>query len=159
MEAISYGSVYVARVAMGGNDVHTVRAFQEAESHDGPSIIIAYSHCIAHGYDLSFGLAQQKAAVLSGYWPLLRYDPRLRRDGKNPFQLDSAPPSIPFRDYAYQEARYSMLARGNPEVASELLAMAQDDVDRNWRVYASRAAMAGHAAAATPAAKPGDERK
>jgi pyruvate-ferredoxin/flavodoxin oxidoreductase len=154
MEAISYGSVYVARIAIGGNDVHTVRAFQEAESHDGPSIIIAYSHCIAHGYDMAFGFAQQKAAVLSGYWPLLRYDPRLRRDGKNPFQLDSAPPSIPFRDYAYQEARYTMLARANPEAASELLAMAQEDVDRNWRVYANRAALAGHAPAETPGGKP-----
>jgi len=151
MEAISYGSVYVARVAMGGNDIHTVRAFLEAESHDGPSIIIAYSHCIAHGYDMSFGLAQQKAAVLSGYWPLLRYDPRLRQDGKNPFQLDSAPPSIPFRNYAYQEARYTMLARSNPEAARALLTAAQDDVERNWRVYASRAAMPGHAATPDPA--------
>jgi pyruvate-ferredoxin/flavodoxin oxidoreductase len=147
MEAISYGSVYVARVAMGGNDVHTVRAFLEAESYDGPSIIIAYSHCIAHGYDMSNGPAQQKAAVLSGYWPLLRYDPRLRRDGKNPFQLDSAPPSIPFRDYAYQEARYTMLARSNPEAARELLAVAQEDVNRQWRVYAGSAALPGHAAA------------
>ncbi len=157
MEAISYGSVYVARVAMGGNDVHTVRTFQEAELHDGPSIIIAYSHCIAHGYDMSFGLAQQKAAVLSGYWPLLRYDPRLRGDGKNPFQLDSPPPSIPFRDYAYQEARYTMLARSNPDVAAELLTAAQDDVNRNWRVYTSRAAMPGHTTMpdVTPPAKTG----
>jgi len=153
---------------MGGNDIHTVRAFLEAESHDGPSIIIAYSHCIAHGYDMSFGLAQQKAAVLSGHWPLLRYDPRLRQDGKNPFQLDSAPPSIPFRDYAYQEARYTMLARRNPEVARELLAAAQSDVERQWRVYASRAAMPGHAAkpelapdepaVATPSAATGGEK-
>ena len=121
MEAISYGSVYVARVAMGGNDTHTVKAFLEAEAFDGPSLIIAYSHCIAHGYDMSQGMAQQKAAVLSGYWPLMRYNPELRREGKNPFQLDSRAPSIPFKQYAYQEARYTMLARSNPETARELL--------------------------------------
>jgi len=146
MEAVNYGSVYVARVAMGGNDMHTVRTFLEAESYDGPSIIIAYSHCIAHGYDMAFGLAQQKAAVQSGYWPLMRYDPRLQRDGSNPFQLDSAPPSIPFRQYAYQEARYTMLVRSDPEAARALLGMAQQDVDDRWRVYANRAAMPGHVA-------------
>ena len=89
MEAVSYGSVYVAQVAMGGNDSHVVKAFQEAEAHDGPSIIIAYSSCIAHGYDLVHGLEQQKLAVQSGYWPLMRYNPALREEGKNPFQLDS----------------------------------------------------------------------
>jgi pyruvate-ferredoxin/flavodoxin oxidoreductase len=151
MEAISYGSVYVARVAMGANDMHAVRTFLEAEAHPGPSLIIAYSHCIAHGYDMAFGLAQQKAATLSGYWPLMRYDPRLRQEGRNPFQLDSPPPSIPFKQYAYQEARYTMLARSNPEAARELLALAQDDVDRQWHVYAGQAAMPGHAATHTPA--------
>ena len=143
MEAISYGSVYVARVAMGAGDTHTVKAFQEAEAHDGPSLIIAYSHCIAHGYDMSMGLEQQKRAVLSGYWPLMRYNPALRLEGKNPFQLDSKAPSIPLKQYAYQEARYTMLARSNPEAAGELLKMAQDDVERQWRVYSNRAAMAG----------------
>jgi pyruvate-ferredoxin/flavodoxin oxidoreductase len=128
--------------------MHTVRTFLEAESYDGPSIIIAYSHCIAHGYDMAFGLAQQKAAVQSGYWPLMRYDPRLQRGGSNPFQLDSAPPSIPFKQYAYQEARYTMLVRSDPEAARELLAMAQQDVDDRWRVYANRAAMPGHVAPA-----------
>ncbi len=152
MEAISYGSVYVARVAMGGNDAHTVRAMLEAEAHDGVSLILAYSHCIAHGYDMAFGLNQQKNAVLSGYWPLMRYDPALRKEGKNPFQLDSKAPSIPLKQYAYQEARYTMLARSNPEAARELLAMAQDDVARNWRVYANRAAMAG-----LPPARPATE--
>jgi pyruvate-ferredoxin/flavodoxin oxidoreductase len=88
-------------------------------------------------------MAQQKAAVLSGYWPLMRYNPELRREGKNPFQLDSRAPTIPFRQYAYQEARYTMLARNNPEVARELLQLAQEDVHRQWRVYANRAAMAG----------------
>ena len=147
MEAISYGSVYVARVAMGGNDTHTVKAFLEAEAFDGPSLIIAYSHCIAHGYDMSQGMAQQKAAVLSGYWPLMRYNPELRLEGKNPFQLDSRAPSIPFKQYAYQEARYTMLARSNPEMARELLRLAQEDVHRQWGVYANRAAMPGDAEA------------
>jgi pyruvate-ferredoxin/flavodoxin oxidoreductase len=152
MEAISYGSVYVARVAMGGNDSHTVKSFLEAEAYNGPSLIIAYSHCIAHGYDMSQGLAQQKSAVLSGYWPLMRYNPELRLEGKNPFQLDSRAPSIPFKQYAYQEARYTMLARSNPEVARELLHLAEDDVQRQWRVYSNRAAMPG--SAETPSSAP-----
>jgi pyruvate-ferredoxin/flavodoxin oxidoreductase len=143
MEAVSYGSVYVARVAMGANDTHTVKAFLEAEAHDGPSLIIAYSHCIAHGYDMSMGLDQQKKAVLSGYWPLLRYNPALRLEGKNPFQLDSKAPSIPLKQYAYQEARYTMLLRSDPGTARDLLRLAQDDVEREWRVYSNRAAMAG----------------
>jgi pyruvate-ferredoxin/flavodoxin oxidoreductase len=146
MEALSYGYVYVAKVAMGGNDAHTVNAFLEAEAHDGPSIIIAYSHCIAHGFDMANGLNQQKNAVLSGYWPLMRYNPGLRLQGKNPFQLDSKAPSIPFRQYAYNEARYTMLVRSNPLAARELLKTAQDDVERQWRVYSNRAAMAGRAA-------------
>jgi pyruvate-ferredoxin/flavodoxin oxidoreductase len=143
MEAVSYGYVYVAQVAMGGNDTHVIKAFQEAEAHDGPSIIIAYSSCIAHGYDLVHGLEQQKLAVQSGYWPLMRYNPALRAEGKNPFQLDSKAPSIRLKDYAYREARYTMLARGNPEHAALLLKEAQDDVERQWRVYSARAAMPG----------------
>src|SRR6516225_8042224 len=143
MEAVNYGSVYVARVAMGANDTHTVKAFLEGEAHDGPSLIIAYSHCIAHGYDMKFGMNQQKAAVLSGYWPLMRYNPALRLEGKNPFQLDSKAPSLSLKQYAYQEARYTMLVRSNPEAARQLLKEAQDDVERQWRVYSSRAAMAG----------------
>jgi pyruvate-ferredoxin/flavodoxin oxidoreductase len=143
MEAVSYGYVYVARVAMGSSDTHTVKAFLEAEAHDGPSLIIAYSHCIAHGYDMAMGLDQQKKAVLSGYWPLMRYNPGLRLEGKNPFLLDSKAPSIPLKQYAYQEARYTMLVRSDPEAARELLKLAQDDVERQWRVYANRAAMAG----------------
>ncbi|HUN60786.1 MAG TPA: pyruvate:ferredoxin (flavodoxin) oxidoreductase [Candidatus Sulfotelmatobacter sp.] len=143
MEAVSYGYVYVARVAMGANDTHTVKAFLEAEAHDGPSLIIAYSHCIAHGYDMVLGLDQQKKAVQSAYWPLMRYNPGLRLEGKNPFILDSKPPSIPLKQYAYQEARYTMLVRSDPDAARELLKVAQDDVERQWRVYANRAAMAG----------------
>jgi len=139
LEVISYGSVYVARVAMGGNDTQTVKAFLEAEAYDGPSLIIAYSHCIAHGYDLAFGMEQQKAAVLSGYWPLLRYNPVLRAEGKNPFQLDSKAPSIPLRKYLYQEARYSMLARNSPQEADRLLELAQGDVDLRWKVYSNHA--------------------
>ena len=143
MEAVSYGSVYVAQVAMGSNDTHVVKAFQEAEAHEGPSLIIAYSSCIAHGYDLIHGLEQQKLAVQSGYWPLMRYNPGLREEGKNPFQLDSKAPSIRLKDYTYREARYTMLARSNPQLAAELLTEAQDDVERQWRVYSARAAMPG----------------
>ena len=144
MEAVSYGSVYVARVAMGGNDAQTVKAFQEAEAYDGPALIIAYSHCIAHGYDLAQGMEQQKKAVLSGYWPLMRYNPSLRAEGKNPFQLDSRAPSIPLKDYSYNEARYTMLARSHPDVAAKLLEEAQEDVDREWRIYSARAANPGY---------------
>ena len=143
MEAVSYGSVYVARVALGGNDTHVVKAFQEAEAHEGPSIIIAYSSCIAHGYDLVHGLEQQKLAVQSGYWPLMRYNPELREGGKNPFQLDSKAPAIRLKEYSYREARYTMLARSNPALAAKLLEEAQDDVERQWRVYSARAAMPG----------------
>ncbi len=146
MEAVSYGSVYVARVAMGGSDMQTVKAFQEAEAYDGPAIIIAYSHCIAHGYDLTYGMEQQKNAVLSGHWPLMRYNPALRDEGKNPFQLDSKAPTIALKQYSYHEARYTMLARSHPEVAKQLLQEAQDDVERAWRVYSGRAAMPGRAA-------------
>jgi pyruvate-ferredoxin/flavodoxin oxidoreductase len=143
MEAVSYGSVYVAKVALGGNDSHVAKAFREAEEHDGPSLIIAYSSCIAHGYDLVHGLEQQKLAVQSGYWPLMRYNPSLREEGKNPFQLDSKAPAIRLKEYTYREARYTMLARSNPELAAELLVEAQDDVERQWRVYSARAAMPG----------------
>ena len=103
---------------MGGGDTHTIKALLEAEAYDGPAIIIAYAHCIAHGYDMVHGLEQQKAAVLSGYWPLMRYNPALRAQGKNPFQLDSRAPAIRLKEYAYREARYTMLARSNPELAA-----------------------------------------
>jgi pyruvate-ferredoxin/flavodoxin oxidoreductase len=133
--AMSYGSVYVAKVAMGAGDMHTVKAFLEAEAYDGPSLIIAYSHCIAHGYDLSFGMEQQKVAVSSGYWPLMRYNPELTAQGKNPFQLDSRPPSTSFKDYAYKETRYTMLVKSNPEEAKKLLGLAEEDVASRWRLY------------------------
>jgi pyruvate-ferredoxin/flavodoxin oxidoreductase len=132
---MSYGSVYVAKVAMGAGDMHTVKAFLEAEAFDGPSIIIAYSHCIAHGYDLAFGMEQQKAAVNSAYWPLFRYNPELVAQGKNPFQLDSRPPTVPLKQYIYNETRYTMLAKSNPEQADKLLHLAEEDVASRWKVY------------------------
>jgi pyruvate-ferredoxin/flavodoxin oxidoreductase len=139
--AMTYGHVYVARVAMGANDAHTLRALREAEAYDGPSLVIAYSHCIAHGYDLRHGMDQQKAAVASGHWPLLRYDPRLTAAGKNPLQLDSRAPSVPLKSYAYNETRYTMLAHSDPEAARRLLELAQDDVAARWRYYEYLAAM------------------
>ncbi len=154
MEAVAYGSVYVARIALGANDSHTVKAFQEAEAWNGPAIILAYSHCIAHGYDLTQGLDHQKAAVNSGYWPLMRYNPALREEGKNPFILDSRAPSIPLKDYVYNESRYTMLLRAHPDTAELLLKEATDDVERTWRVYSGRAAMPGRAA--TPNISPHD---
>jgi len=135
MMAISYGDVYVARVAMGANDAQVIKAFQEAEAFNGPSLIIAYSHCISHGYNLVHGLEQQKLAVQSGYWPLLRYNPDLTKEGKNPFQLDSKAPSIPLEEYVYNENRYKMLTRTNPEVAKKLLKQAQEEVLRRWKMY------------------------
>ncbi len=126
---------YVARVAFGSSDMQTLKAFAEAEAFDGPSLIIAYSHCIAHGYDLVHGLDQQKLAVQSGHWPLFRYNPRLAAQGKNPFVLDSKAPTIPLEKYIYNETRYSMLKHSNPEVAQELLKEAQQDVADRWRTY------------------------
>ena len=135
MMAVSYGSVYVARVAMGSSDMHTLKVFQEAEAFDGPSLIIAYSHCIAHGYDMTYGMDQQKAAVNSGHWPLFRYNPDLVAQNKNPFQLDSRAPSIPLKDYIYNETRYTMLVKSNPEHAKKLLDEAQEDVNSRWKLY------------------------
>ncbi|HWR16604.1 MAG TPA: pyruvate:ferredoxin (flavodoxin) oxidoreductase [Terriglobales bacterium] len=126
---------YVARVAFGSSDMQTLKAFQEAEAFDGPSLIIAYSHCIAHGYDLVHGLDQQKLAVQSGHWPMFRYNPALAAQGKNPFVLDSKAPTIPLEKYIYNETRYSMLKHSNPEVAQELLKEAQQDVNDRWKQY------------------------
>ena len=133
--AMSYGTVYVAKIAMGAGDMHTVKAIMEAEAYDGPSLIIAYSHCIAHGYDLAHGMDQQKAAVNSGYWPLFRYNPDLSAQGKNPFQLDSRPATIGLKDYIYNETRYTMLVKSNPEHAQDLFKLAQDDVAAKWKLY------------------------
>jgi pyruvate-ferredoxin/flavodoxin oxidoreductase len=141
MMAMSYGNVYVARVAMGGSDTQTIKAFREAEAYDGPSIIIAYSHCIAHGYDLAYGMRQQKAAVDSGYWPLLRYHPEPDAPGANRLQLDSRSPSIPLEKYVYNEMRYTMLAQSKPEEGKRLLELAQEDVSARWHTYAELAAI------------------
>jgi pyruvate-ferredoxin/flavodoxin oxidoreductase len=139
--AIRYGDVYVAQVAMGADDVHTLKAFIEAEAHPGPSLIIAYSHCIAHGIDMAKGMHQQKLAVDSGYWPLYRYNPALAREGHNPFQLDSRDPKIPLRDYIYTEGRYRFLLQSNPEAAKELLNRAEQAVEERWRYYKQLAGM------------------
>jgi pyruvate-ferredoxin/flavodoxin oxidoreductase len=128
----TYGTVYVARVAMGADDTHTVKVFHEAESFPGTAVIIAYSHCIGHGYDLSRGMEQQKAAVASGYWPLMRYDPRRRERGENPLQRDSKPPAIALEDYLYNETRFQMLRYSNPARAGELLHRAKEEVRRTW---------------------------
>ncbi len=139
--AMSYGYVYVARVAMGANDQQTLRAFLEAEAYDGPSLIIAYSPCIAHGYDLVHGLEQQKLAVQSGYWPLYRYDPRLADAGKNPLIIESKEPSIPISQYAYNETRYKMLVQMDEARAEKLMQEAQHDAKSRWTLYQQMAAM------------------
>lgn len=135
MQAISYGNVYVARVAFGANPQQTLLAMREAEAYDGPSIILAYSHCIAHGYDLKDGLDQQSKAVSSGHWPLLRYNPVLRKKNQNPFVLDSPRPTISLKDYTYNELRYKVLTMTNPTVAEELMKHAQDLVNLKWKTY------------------------
>ncbi len=139
MLAVSYGNIYVARVAFGAKDTQTVNAFLEAEAYDGPSLIIAYSHCIAHGYDLKFGLQQQGTAVSSGYWPLFRYNPDLAHEGKNPFQLDSQAPKTSLEEYVYREGRYRILQQSNPEAAARLLEQAKGDVKARWEAYAKLA--------------------
>ncbi|MBS1515887.1 MAG: pyruvate:ferredoxin (flavodoxin) oxidoreductase [Bacteroidetes bacterium] len=133
--AMSYGNVYVARIAMGANDLQTLKAFLEAEAYDGPSLIIAYSHCIAHGINMEKALDSQKAAVDSGYWQLFRYNPDLIKEGQSPFKLDSKPPKIKFEDYAYKETRYKMLTKSHPEHAKYLLKLAQEEVNKRWKHY------------------------
>ncbi len=135
LQAIAYGSVYVARVAMGADAQQTLRAFREAEAYDGPSLIIAYSHCIAHGIEMKDGLNQQQRAVRSGHWPLLRYDPTLRARGDNPFMLDSPRPTLHLGEYIYRELRYRMLRNTDPEEAERLLELAQTAVDQRWATY------------------------
>jgi pyruvate-ferredoxin/flavodoxin oxidoreductase len=120
---------------MGYNDMQCIRAFIEAEAFNGPSIIIAYSHCIAHGINMTKGMINQKAAVESGHWPIYRFNPILAVEGKNPLKLDSKAPKIKFEDYAYMEARYKMLTKSNPEEAKRLIALAQQDVNKRWRTY------------------------
>jgi pyruvate-ferredoxin/flavodoxin oxidoreductase len=139
--AMSYGNVYVARVAMGASDTQTLKAFREAEAYPGPALILAYSHCVAHGYDMAHGCEQQKAAVQSGHWPLLRYNPALVAEGKNPLQLDSGAPTLPLSKYAYNETRYTMLVQSDPATARVLLGEAEEDVRRRRKLYEHWAAL------------------
>ncbi|HQD96072.1 MAG TPA: pyruvate:ferredoxin (flavodoxin) oxidoreductase [Propionicimonas sp.] len=135
LQATAYGNVYVARVAMGADPQQTLKAFREAEAYNGPSLILAYSHCIAHGIDMRKGLDQQYAAVASGHWPLMRYNPVLRAAGKNPFLLDSPRPRMPLRDYHMKELRFRMLMNSDPDSAERLLALGQEQVLRRWEEY------------------------
>ncbi len=135
MIAASYGNVYVGQVAMGANPAQTIKVFQEAESYRGASLILAYSHCIAHGIEMATSMTHQKDLVRSGFWPLFRYDPRLSHSGGRPFQLDSRKPNIPFREIAAKEARFAMLARTNPAEAERLFSLAQRDIDDQWHYY------------------------
>jgi pyruvate-ferredoxin/flavodoxin oxidoreductase len=148
--AMTYGNVYVAKVAMGANDTQCIRAFLEAEAHDGPSIIIAYSHCIAHGINMAKGMTNQKLAVETGYWPIFRYNPAMAAKGENPFKLDCKPPKLPLREFTQLETRFKMLEKSRPERAKELAALAQEDVTVRWKVYEHFAA--GDGAAAAPKA-------
>jgi pyruvate-ferredoxin/flavodoxin oxidoreductase len=135
MMAMAYGNAYVGQIAMGANPAQTVRTFLEAESYPGPSLILAYSHCIAHGINMTTSMTHQKDAVRSGFWPLYRYDPRDAHSGQHPFHLDSHKPTIPFKDFAVQEARFAMLERSNPAQAQLLMRLAQQDVDDQWHYY------------------------
>ena len=135
MIAMAYENVYVAHVAFGAKDMQTLKAFMEAESYPGPSLIIAYSPCIAHGVDLSFNLRQQDLAMKSGHWNLFRYDPRRLADGKNPLQLDSKAPSIPFSDFSSTEMRFSMLQRSHPDIAKELIRQAETEAKERYEHY------------------------
>ena len=143
LQAIAYGNVYVAQVAMGANPQQTLLAFREAEAYSGPSLIIAYSHCIAHGFDLRYGMKQQDLATASGYWPLFRFNPAMRNVGERPFRLDSPRPTIPFKSYAYNELRYRALANTDPKVAEELLTNAQQIVTEKYRQYEELASRGG----------------
>ncbi len=135
IQAMAYGSVYVARVAMGADPQQTLKAFREAEAFDGPSLIIAYSHCLAHGYDIRKGLEQQYKAVHSGHWPLMRYNAVIREAGGNPLFLDSPRPRLQLREYPGRELRYKVLRAANPREADRLVRLAQAAVDRRWGEY------------------------
>ncbi len=153
--ASAYGNVYVAQVALGADNAQTVKAFAEAEAHDGPSLIIAYSTCIAHGIEMSTGMSHMKEAVDSGYWPLYRFDPRREAAGEHPFVLDSRAPSTPLRDFAAKEGRYSLLARSQPKLAERLMELAQEDVDERWHLYQQLAGVERHAPDAAIASEDG----
>ncbi|NMC45426.1 MAG: pyruvate:ferredoxin (flavodoxin) oxidoreductase [Chloroflexi bacterium] len=141
MIAMTYGYIYVAQVAMGYSDLQTLRAFREADAYNGPSLIIAYSHCINHGYNMRYGMNQQKLAVNAGVWPIYRYNPTLKDEGKNPLKLDYKEPSIPVKEFAYNETRYKMLVQSNEERAEELMKHAEKDALSRWQFYSQMAAM------------------
>ena len=143
LQAISYGNVYVARIAMGANPQQALLAFREAEAYPGPSLILAYSHCIAHGINMQRGLDQQHLAVECGHWPLVRYNPAVRDSNENPFILDSGRPKIPLKQYAYNEVRYKVLSHTNPKEAEHLMDLAQQAINRRWSVYEDMAARSG----------------
>ena len=157
MIAMSYGNIYVAKVAFGARDAQTVKAFQEAESFTGASMVIAYAHCIAHGYDLSYGCEQQKLAVDSGHWPLFRYDPRLAAQGKQPLQIDSAAPKARLMQYVRNETRYRMVEQTNPEAFAKLIGQAQFDVAKRWMLYEQMSKLAVYQAPAEESATPAEK--
>jgi len=139
MIAMAYGDVYVAQIAMGANPLQSIKALSEAEAYAGPSLIIAYSTCIAHGIDMSTSMSHMKDATSTGFWPLYRFDPRRAERGQNPFQLDSRKPTKPFSEFASKEARFAMLARSHPEEAARLMTRAQRDIDEQWHFYSQMA--------------------
>ncbi|MBI3448798.1 MAG: pyruvate:ferredoxin (flavodoxin) oxidoreductase, partial [Acidobacteria bacterium] len=152
MMAMGYGHVYVARVAMGAKDTQTLKAFLEAEAFPGPSLIIAYSHCIAHGYDMAFGAEQQKIAVEVGSWPIYRHDPRRAATGLSPLSIDSAPPRGSLETYTRNETRFRMVEQQDPERFGRLMGLAKEEIDRK---FAALQSLAG----AKPASKgPGGNR-
>ncbi|MSR63699.1 MAG: hypothetical protein EXS08_14830 [Planctomycetes bacterium] len=159
--AAAYGNVYVAQIALGANPKQTLEAFREAQSWHGASLLIAYSHCIAHGIEMTTAMGHQREAVTSGFWPLFRYDPRLSAAGAHPFQLDSAKPRLSFADFAAKEGRFAMLARANPERAALLMRQAQEDIDEQYRYYAQLDGVERNVAASerepAPAARPQQE--
>jgi pyruvate-ferredoxin/flavodoxin oxidoreductase len=133
--AMSYGHIYVASIAIGAKDKQTLEAIAEADAYEGPSLIIAYSHCVGHGYNLNFGIDQQKKAVQSGYWPLFRFDPRRQEGGETPLQMDSGAPRIALKDYIDNEVRFRMLFNTNPERAKELHDSAEKNIARRHEYY------------------------
>jgi pyruvate-ferredoxin/flavodoxin oxidoreductase len=141
MIAMAYGNVYVAQVAIGADNPHTVKVFNEAEAHRGPSLIIAYSQCIAHGIDMSKGMTHQREAVSTGYWPLYRYDPRRAAAGEHPFSLDSSPPKTDVSHYVAEEGRFAMLSRAHPEQAAHLVSLLQGDIDARYHLYQQMAGL------------------
>jgi pyruvate-ferredoxin/flavodoxin oxidoreductase len=157
--AFVYGNIYVAKVAMGANPNQTVKAFVEAEAYPGPSLIIAYAHCIAHGYNLLHGYEHQKQAVNSGHWPLYRFDPRLKDEGKNPLQLDSRAPSFDFKEYAYGENRYRTLTQSKPEAAAQLIELAGKDAAERYALMEQLANLSCGPEEKAPAEGPGEPEK